>query len=231
MNINGRAIGISLLAVGLAFASADAQQGQRRGPPDGMGRGTRGIRVEQSVATMLSKRDELGLTDEQVADLEALRAEIQAASAPIRDEQRAFAEQVRAGDVSPNEADTRRRELAERTAAAMEPFPDRVHSLLTEAQQTQMQGLMRSTMGRGQGRGGDGQGQGMRRGGASTMESGAHKGSRQGRAARADRRSGSMGNAYSDGYRAGLRQGREMRHQGRRGRPTPPDSTGVGGPS
>jgi len=225
MKMIGRTIGVAVLGIGLAVGPALAQQGGQggqRGQSRGMGMRGSGPKVEQSISMMLAKQEELGLTQEQVAELEGIRAQFQEASAPLREEQEAFSQKRRAGDVTPNEAEAARADWSERSQAALAPFRERVHGVLTEQQQGQMQELMRSNSRRGEsGRGARGQGSGQRGG--------------QGDGA-------AMGNAYAEGYRAGMRQSRGMggeRSEARKGSQerrsrrgtAKPDSIGTGNPS
>jgi Spy/CpxP family protein refolding chaperone len=139
-------------------------------------RGPRGARMGvgpagPGVEMLLRAREQLDLTDEQVASLEALRDQMQSEMVPVREEMREAVRQAREAE---REAWEARREqmqgFRDRIEAMREGHRQRLEEVLTEEQRAQLDALAgqrgrRSRAGAGVGpgaRGGFGPGMGTR---------------------------------------------------------------------
>lgn len=166
------------------------------------------MRMGESVEVILQNREALELTDAQVSELETIQAELGVASEPFLAEMQEFRKAMQAGEITQEEARESRSEWQRRGSELMKPFQDRIHGVLTEEQHTRLEPLMQEQMRQGR-RGGGPRGPGA-----------------------------ALGQAYQDGYRAGLRATRGGRGQGgqrslglhRRGRTAAPDTSGVSSP-
>lgn len=112
-----------------------------------------GAGLERAMNLLEANRSELGLTDEQMAQLEALAADLDVATEGVRRDQAALTAEIQSGAVSPEDARERRRQLAEEGRAAVEPFHERFEAILTEDQHEELRSLMRASMRGGRGGG------------------------------------------------------------------------------
>ena len=197
---------------------------QRPGPgsPDGPGR-ARGRDVggapplERSVGLALEGRDSLGLSGEQVQQLEALRTEIRDETTALRDQMRELREEALGDRGAVRE---RMAEFQERARELREGQRGRFDDILSQEQRDRLGELMRRSGPRrpdGRGRGGA-RGRGFRPGAG--PDPGGTGGGRPllGAVGRRFGGGGSEMRAYLQGLRDGLSAG--ARFRGRRGRPT-----------
>lgn len=120
-----------------------------------------------SPEAMLRMREQLGLTEAQVARLEALRQETVAAQRSRMAATLDIQSQVRAGQITPEQA--RERMQAQAPAASQQPVGERVRSVLTDQQrlrlaEQQVEQMRRQLQAR--------QGRGMQRGDRGAMRGG-----------------------------------------------------------
>lgn len=161
------ALGLTLAAVPVA-----AQQGPRGRGVRGSGPGDGGPRMERNIELALGRAEELGLDENQVAELRALREELSGVRGELAEEGRGV--QQRMLDRAREARDANRQEmtaLRERHREALQPFPGRYDALLNEAQRNQVGTWMRQEARRGRRGGapavrGRRPGAGMRGGGA-----------------------------------------------------------------
>jgi hypothetical protein len=85
---------------------AGARGAQRMGPT----RGDAGIGLARTIESALRQRDRLGLSEEQVGELEALRGDLDTALAPVREDAAAFRSEGRGEAASPEERRQLRRD-------------------------------------------------------------------------------------------------------------------------
>ena len=142
---------VALAAAALLAGPAAAQQGQGRG----QGQDVRGewagpgSRARNPVSMLLQRREDLGLTAEQVTRLEAIQTRVERENAPRIQQLRAVL-----GDRDPRELTTEERaELRERMRA-LDPVRDEIRqtnraamdearAILTDEQQTRIRQVMR----------------------------------------------------------------------------------------
>jgi hypothetical protein len=131
--------------LGLAFVSAvavapvEAQQGRGfRG--QGL-RGQGGPNMGHSVALALENQEALGLTGDQVAELQELKAVMDGDVANLTAEIKALREQVRAGEVARDEGARQLQALTGELQTASAPLRGRVQEILTVDQHRKLQPL------------------------------------------------------------------------------------------
>jgi len=161
------ALGLTLAAVPLA-----AQQGPRGRGFRGNGAGDGAPRLERNIELALGRAEELGLDENQIAELRALRDELSGVRGELAEEGRGVRQRM--VDRTREARDATRQEmtaLRERHQEALQPFPGRWDALLNEAQRNQVGTWMRQEARRGPGRRvpaarGNRPGAGMRGGGS-----------------------------------------------------------------
>lgn len=138
----------------LTTAPLAAQRGIRgpaRGARVGPDRPAPGAMLDRRIETALAQREDLGLDDAQVADLESLRSEVETAFVPIREETEAIRSEAR--DRSGTRAEVQERmtalrarqeALRARADTAWAPLQARFEQLLPPLQR---QGLQRARAG------------------------------------------------------------------------------------
>jgi len=172
---NGGLILAVAVAVGLASSPIQAQMGAgTRGPGARVGQGQMGQQngasnfrrgggpnMGGSLEALLEKREELGLTGDQMRDLEGLKATMDGEVAPLVEGMKALQEKIRAGEVERGEGFRQMQALRGELLTASAPLQGRVQEILTVEQHKILQGEMRElrmSEGRGgmafQGRGG-----------------------------------------------------------------------------
>lgn len=142
---NGRIAAVVVAAVvGMASAAELEAQRGRNGPPQVRGERVGPVQGERgraaSVEQALRQWERLDLTEEQIAQLEALEAE-QIAEARVRqDEMRALQSRVRSGEITINEVREQLESRSDGAESAREARADRLSGILNEEQ---MQSLRR----------------------------------------------------------------------------------------
>lgn len=176
--------GAALMAAVMAFAPlhVEAQMGAR-GQRGMMNRG-----AHPGVEGIMSQRERLELTEDQLGQLEAIRSQVVQHRTSQQAQSEEFRSQVRAGQL---EASAAREQLEARRAAAdafSEDVRSRVESILTDAQKEQIQEAVgrarafergRASMQRG-GQRGVRSGRGAMRGGQRTGRGGGFQGQARG---------------------------------------------------
>jgi hypothetical protein len=188
-----------------ALTIAGPLAAQRPGRP-GMGPGMSGVPgrgegpgLERLIALALERRDSLGISSEQVAGLEALRAEVERSNATIRDQMEA----ARADSVGDRRATMERmRGLVESTRAERQAQRERFEQLLSQDQRERLRPLLRRERA--------GRPDGLRR----TVRGPGRRGGAIG--ARGFGRGFAPGGPVARAYREGLRDGFRAGARGRR---------------
>jgi hypothetical protein len=155
---------MSLIKQGLVFALAlgvsggghllSAQQGRGGG---GQGLYGFGPRLGENVVFALELREDLGLTQDQVASLQTLQAGIQKDVGPLESQISDLRAEIQAGEVDYADGVTRLRDLFDAYQEAAAPYRTQVQAVLTPAQHQTLQGIMwetRASQGLGAGRAG-----------------------------------------------------------------------------
>ncbi len=150
----------TLMAAALMMATAAPVAAQRgsRGPAQNdraaMARPVPGVFLEGQVDAALDQREDLGLTESQVTELEALRSEVESTFGPLREEAQALRSEARdrsgtREEVQERMAALRERQddLRQRAEAAWEPLQVRFEQVLPPLQR---QGLRQRGVQRGQ---------------------------------------------------------------------------------
>jgi Spy/CpxP family protein refolding chaperone len=138
----------ALMLGSVSSVLAQRPQQQRRMRADdatpAMGaRGMRGPRVmglDTRVGQLMDHRYALGLDDEQMSQLEALRRDAHSQLAPLREEMQALRDGIQDGTVTASDARERGQALRERVQAADAPLRVRLENLLTPEQRVQLRG-------------------------------------------------------------------------------------------
>jgi len=153
-----------ILAVALGAAPLQAQRGAGfRGQGGGPHAG-------QSLDILIENQEDLGLTGDQLARIQEVKAVMDAEVAPLADEIKALREQIRTGEVDRNEGFRQLQALQGQLMTASAPLRGRVQEILTVEQHKRLLATVQQTRpGRGQGsafqgRGGRGMGRGQFRG-------------------------------------------------------------------
>ncbi len=138
----------ALMLGSVSSSSAQRPQQQRRMRADdatptmgarGM-RGPRAMGLDTRVGQLMDRRYALGLDDEQMSQLGALRQDAHSQLAPLREEMQALREGIRDGTVTASDARERGQALRERVQAADTPLRERLENLLTPEQRVQLRG-------------------------------------------------------------------------------------------
>jgi Spy/CpxP family protein refolding chaperone len=182
--------GAVVLSVGLAFLPLQAQRG-----PGAMGRETPGVQgphAGRSLEIALENEAELGLTPDQVAQLQDLKTVMDRDVGELVQEMNDLRQAIRGGDVDRDEGYRQMEALRGELITAAAPLRGRVQEILTAAQHQELIALVRP---RGAGQGPVGAMRGMRRapGGRGAMGPGRRSGGigpRWGRPARPGRGGG-----------------------------------------
>lgn len=154
--------GALILALGLAVVPVEAQRGPGMGGRALLGPG--GPNFGSSLQVALEHQGELGLTQDQVAQLEELKAIIDEDVAGLVEEIKATREGIRNGDIARDEGFREMEALRGKLITASAPLRGRVQEILTVEQHNELRPLVRQTrlgVGRGQARGMAGQPRGM----------------------------------------------------------------------
>jgi len=159
-------IGLALtVAIGASVAPVQAQRGM------GM-RGQAGPHAGSSLQVVLEHQEAIGLSGDQVTQLQELKAVVDGTVLPLAEEMKVLRDQIQAGDVDRDEGFRQMQALRGELITAQAPTRGRVQEILTVAQHSRLQGLVRQGRpgaGRGQvgqGRPGMGRGQSAQRPGA-----------------------------------------------------------------
>ncbi|NNF37938.1 MAG: hypothetical protein HKN71_04675, partial [Gemmatimonadetes bacterium] len=108
-----RAMAMMGIAAALVFTTGPVAA--QRGGPGGIGmdrdRARAGSPLERQVDRALARRDALGLTEAQIAQLEALRSDIEEALEPLRAEGRSLRSEARDRSGEPEEVRARMQDL------------------------------------------------------------------------------------------------------------------------
>lgn len=142
----------SLMAAALMVATAAPVAAQRgpRGPAQNdraaMARPVPGVFLEQQVESALDRREELGLSEGQVTELEALRSEVERTFAPLREEAQAMRSEARDRSGTREEVQERmtalrdrQADLRQRAQTAWEPLQVRFEQVLPPLQRQGLQ--------------------------------------------------------------------------------------------
>lgn len=143
-----------LVLLGGSTLSLEAQP--RRGPWAGGG-----PFVGQAVEKALENQQKLGLTRDQVSQLQELKRILDTQVTPLAEEMKTLREKIRSGQVERNEGLREMQALAGRLMEAAAPLRGRMPEILTEAQHRQLREILRAE--RPAGRGGLGLGPRMMR--------------------------------------------------------------------
>lgn len=138
MRVKGGGLVLALgLGVGLAALPAEAQRGPGlRGPAAGPFMG-------QSLEMLLENQEELGLGEDQLAQIRELKAVMDEDVIPVAEEMKALREQILAGDVDRMEGFRRMEAVRGRLISASAPIRGRIQEILTMAQHRELQALLR----------------------------------------------------------------------------------------
>lgn len=211
MKMMGR-VGWIVVVAGMAVAlmAPTGLAGQSRGgdgPPGrdgGMHGPPRGPGLERMVEVATGNREDLGLTEDQVQELQVLLEEFKAVSSQAEQAREEAREKLRSGELSREEMRSLRSEGSEGFRAVAEGFHQRIHGILTQPQQDQLTGIM------------------IRSGREEARRSSAGRGSGA-RPGRRDLRGASAASGFASAYAAGFRQGRAFQGRAMRtGRRVPP---------
>jgi hypothetical protein len=181
------------LAVGFGAAPLQAQRGGGfRGP-------AAGPRAGRSIEAILENQEALGLTQEQLAEVQDIQKVLEADVLPRAEEIKALRDQIRAGEIDRDEGLRQLQALRGEMMTASAPLRGRVQEILTVEQHSRLQETMwESRPGRGSGGAFQGRGRGR-------MPRGQVRGSRGGLAPRQGWNGQGRGPAL--GFRQPLRDG------------------------
>ena len=152
-------IGLALVvAVGASVAPIQAQRGMGS-------RGQAGPHAGRSLELALEHQEQIGLSSEQAAQLQELKALANGTVLPLAEEIKVLRDQIQAGEVEWSEGFRQMEALRGELITAAAPMRGRVQEILTVAQHNQLQGLVRQdrpAAGRGRAaQGGQGRGRGF----------------------------------------------------------------------
>lgn len=137
MKTRNEVLGLVLAAaVGFTATPVLAQRGP--GP-----RAPGGPRIGQSVEIVLQHQEEIGLSSDQVAQLQELEATIQRDVAPLAEEMQTLRDQIREGAIDPEEGFRQMEALRGELITAGAPLRGRVQEILTVEQHQRLQALVR----------------------------------------------------------------------------------------
>jgi hypothetical protein len=143
--------GALVLALGVAVLPLHAQRGKG---PRGQGiRGQGGPNIGQSLDLALENREALGLTQDQVGQLEELKAIMERDVLGLAEEMKTLRDSIRAGDLDRNDGFRQLEALRGEFITASAPLRGRVQEILTVEQHNQLRSSVRQN-GLGMGRGG-----------------------------------------------------------------------------
>ncbi|MFC1659965.1 hypothetical protein ACFL3S_00685 [Gemmatimonadota bacterium] len=146
------------IAVALALTGALAANPVQAQRGVGIG-GAGGPNLGRSLEIALEHQEELGLTGDQLAQLEEMKGIIDQDLNPLADEIKALRESIRAGDADRGEAFRQLQDLQGRFLSASAPLRGRVEEILTVEQHKTLQPLVwQGRPGRAGGRAFQGQG-------------------------------------------------------------------------
>jgi periplasmic protein CpxP/Spy len=165
--IRNIALALALVAAPQVLSAQDPAPAHPRGERAHGGRG-QGARMGDPFARLLEQRQQLGLSSQQVAQIEAIRSRLQAQNRPLVEQLQAARRQAglpergeARGGERPRLTEEQRqamRQLRERTQPVAEQLRANnrtamreVHGILTEQQRTQLRQLHQQHGGRGHG--------------------------------------------------------------------------------
>ncbi len=152
------------LAVGLGAVPLQAQRGA------GLRGQAAGPNAGRSLDVLLENQESLGLSEDQVAQLQQLKGTVDGEVTPLVEEMKALRERIRAGEMDADEGAREFQALRGRLTTATAPLRGRIQEILTVKQHRDLQAVVREGRpGRGQagafqGRGGRGAPRGQLRG-------------------------------------------------------------------
>lgn len=135
---NGRLMVVMAVAMGMGALPLQAQRG---GIARGMGAGPN---MGSSLDILLENREEVGLTGDQLGELEALKATLDSNVTPLIEEIRALRDQIRAGETDGNEGYRQLQALRGELLVASAPLQGRIQEILTVEQHRALQLQMRA---------------------------------------------------------------------------------------
>lgn len=135
------------LAVGVGVSPVEGQRGAGFG-----GRGA-GPHAGRSLDVIIENQEALGLTGEQLGQIQELKGVMDSDVAPLAEEIRALRTRIRAGEVERNDGLRELQALQGQMTIAAAPLRGRIQEILTVEQHQQLQATVWKTR-PGQGRGG-----------------------------------------------------------------------------
>ena len=142
--------GAAVLALCVATTPVEGQRGAGfRGAGPRVGGGPF---LGQSVEKALEAQEELGLSQDQVRELQGLKAVMDGDVTPLMEEMKTLRESIQNGDVDRDEGFRRMQALTGELLTASSPLQGRVQEILTVEQHNRLQPLVRENR-PGQGRG------------------------------------------------------------------------------
>ncbi len=142
--------GVLGLMVAVAVGASASPLLAQRGPgPRGQG----GPNMGRSVDVVLEHQEALGLTEQQISQLQQLKADVETDVAPLAEEMQALRAQIRDGTIDRTEGFRQMEALRGEMITAAAPLRGRVQEILTVEQHNELRALMRQGR-RGPGRAG-----------------------------------------------------------------------------
>lgn len=131
--------GLVVLAMAGAVSPASSQVG-----PAGVGRRIFGVgpRLGENIQLALQNQDRLGLSSDQVGQLQELQAGVERDVMPLEDEIEAIRSSLQAGNVGYAEGQARLQDLLVRYETAAEPYRTGVNDVLTPSQHDTLRWMM-----------------------------------------------------------------------------------------
>ena len=134
-------VGALVLALAVAVMPLQAQRGQ--GLPAQGFRGQGGPNMGHSIELALENQDELGLTEDQAAQLQELKTVIDGDVARLGQEMKVLRESIRAGEVDREEGMRQMEALRGEVITASAPLRGRVQEILTVEQHNKLSAVVR----------------------------------------------------------------------------------------
>jgi Spy/CpxP family protein refolding chaperone len=133
--------GAAVLALCVATTPVEGQRGmgfRGVGP-----RGGGGPFMGQSVEKALENQEELGLSQDQISELQGLKSVLDGDVTPLMEEMKTLREGIQSGDVDRDEGFRRMQALRGELLTASAPIQGRVQEILTVQQHSRLQPLVR----------------------------------------------------------------------------------------